>query len=253
MDKLRDKLKNYESITNSQVLLKELPVVARIDGRHFSSFTRGLARPFDSLFSQMMVDTTRFLAEETNAFLGYTQSDEISLYWKENEKAELYFGGKVIKIVSALAAQASVYFYRLCCERLPEYAKKFPTFDARVFNLPNENEGLDYFKWRTIDATKNSISMAARELYSDKQLFEKKSNEKQELLWQKGVNWNDYPFHFKRGTFIKKFKEKSYFTEEERDNLPMQHAGKYDPLFSFERSVWKEMDFFPLKKEEIFA
>jgi tRNA(His) 5'-end guanylyltransferase len=59
--------------------------------------------------------------------------------------------------------------------------------------------------WRQQDATRNSISMAASEYFSHKSLEGVSSNDKQERLFQeKGINWNDYPVKFKRGTVIKK-------------------------------------------------
>lgn len=250
MDKLGDRMKLYESAETSRVLMRKLPTLARIDGRCFSSFTRGLRRPFDETFNQMMVDTTKFLCEETNATLGYTQSDEITLCWIPTEKSEFYFAGKVIKMVTALAAQASVYFYKLCLERLPQKADKLPTFDARVWQVPNLDEVFNCFLWREWDATKNSISMAAREFYSDKECYGKTGNQKQEMLFQKGVNWNNYPSFFKCGTYVKKAKEMSKFSSEELEKLPARHAARTNPDFTFSRSVWKTLDLPPISQLE---
>ena len=57
------------------------------------------------------------------------------------------------------------------------------------------------------DATRNSISSAGQAHFSHKQLEGLNSNQIQELLFQeKGINWNDYPTKFKRGSCcIKKY------------------------------------------------
>lgn len=71
-----------------------------------------------------------------------------------------------------------------------------------------------------MDASKNSISMAARAFYSHKALDNKNGSEKQELLFQKGVNWNDYPQFFKRGTFVRKEKIVRELTPSELAKIP---------------------------------
>jgi hypothetical protein len=77
---LGDRMKWYEK-RYSHVVMPMIPVMARIDGRSFSKFTAGLARPYDERMSRLMIDTTKFLVEQTNARCGYTQSDEITLVW----------------------------------------------------------------------------------------------------------------------------------------------------------------------------
>ena len=74
-DAMGDRMKLYESAEAGRRLMPLLPAVARLDGKGFSGFTRGLARPFDVRLSNLMVETTTFLVEETNAVCGYTQSD----------------------------------------------------------------------------------------------------------------------------------------------------------------------------------
>ena len=97
MDKsaLGSRMKWYEKRYSHQVM-PMIPVLARVDGRSFSRFTKGLGRPYDERMSKLMVAVTKFLVEETNARCGYTQSDEISLVWlTEDPNAELFFGGKL--------------------------------------------------------------------------------------------------------------------------------------------------------------
>ena len=74
----------------------------------------------------------------------------------------------------------------------------FPSFDARAFSLP-EHEIVNYFHWRQLDAARNSISMFARAHFSHKQVDGKTGDEKQEMLFQKGVNWGKLPQEQKTG------------------------------------------------------
>lgn len=96
------------------------PIIARMDGRSFHTFTKGLKRPFDKNFSDCMIKTTELLVKETGACIGYTQSDEITLVWYNgNPTSQIWFDGKVQKMVSQLAAQATLFFYREVVKRLP--------------------------------------------------------------------------------------------------------------------------------------
>ena len=84
---------------------------------------------------------------------------------------------------------------------------KLAHFDARVFQIPYQEEVINYFIWRQQDATRNSISSVAQSLYSAKELHGKKTSDMQEMIFQKGVNWNDYSPREKRGSVIRKVNE----------------------------------------------
>lgn len=206
LDALGDRLKSYERMETDDKFLPLLPVYARIDGRCFSKFTKGMKRPYDETMSWMMQETTKYLVEQTGALTGYTQSDEISLVWYSDDvKSEIFFCRKKQKMTSILAAMATAKFLEMALKEFPEKcAKNLPTFDARVFQVPNKVEGMNCFLWRVQDAVKNSITMAASSVYSHKQLMNKNGADKMDMLMEKGINWNNYPRFFKEGSFFKR-------------------------------------------------
>lgn len=246
-DDLGDRMKLYEGMEAGRRLMPLLPALARIDGRAFHSFTRGMDRPFDARFSACMLDTTAALVRETGACMGYTQSDEITLAWhSQTTQSQIWFDGRVAKMTSQLAAQATLIFYRLVLERMPQYANRLPTFDARVWNAPNRAEGANVFLWREWDATKNSVSMAASACYSHKALMGKNSQQKHDMLHAKGVNWNNYPAMFKRGAYVQRRTVAVPFGVDELDRLPPKHAARTNPALVVERSVCSALDMPPL-------
>lgn len=249
-DELGDRMKEYEEAGAGKKLMKLLPVLARIDGRAFSSFTEGLDRPYDPVMSQMMVDTTKHLVKETNALMGYCQSDEISLLlYSDKPGTQIYFDGRHSKITSQLAAQASVFFFSLTQERLdPCYSAKTPTFDCRVWNVPNKSEAANCFLWRELDATRNSISMAAHHYFDQPELHGVSCSEMQEMLFSKGINWNDYPAFFKRGTYVRREVVNARFSAEELDKLPPLHNARKNPDLLVERSVVEAMAMPPFNR-----
>lgn len=249
-DALGDRMKQLERVEAGRMLMPGLPALARIDGRCFSSFTRGLARPYDERLSELMMATTNQLIQETNACIGYTQSDEISLAWLSTDpKSEIFFNGRVQKMISILASLATLHFNRLCPLFLPEeYVVKLGHFDCRVWNVPNETEGANCFLWREQDATKNSIAMAAQSVYSHKELHGKHTGEMQEMLFQKGINWNDYPRFFRRGTFIQRRVVSRKFSVEELEKLPPKHEARTNPDLMVDRTEYRVVDMPPFAK-----
>jgi len=250
-DALGDRMKEYEAREAGTRFMPMIPIYARIDGRSFSQFTKGLKTPFDDDFRRVMVETTRFLVEQTGAKMGYTQSDEISLCWMaDTYDGETFFGGRKQKMTSQLAALASVRFYRALWESenpvLRSKAHLTPTFDARVFQLPTKTECVNAFLWREQDATKNALSMAVREHYSHKQVLGKTRSEQHEMLFAKGINFNDYPASIKRGVYLARRKETRPLTEDERLKIP---EGKRPIEGSLvERSRVVELSMPPLAK-----
>lgn len=248
-DSLGDRMKMYESQTCGIRLIPRIPVIARLDGKRFSKFTKGLKRPYDERLSNLMIETTKYLVKETNANCGYTQSDEITLVWYTDKiDSSIYFDGRLFKMIGDLATMASVYFNRELGKYLPEKVDKMPRFDARVYNVPTLDEAVNSFLWREQDATKNSISMAAQAFYSHKELTGKNGSDKQEMLFQKGINWNDYWSHFKRGTYIQRKIKTGVFSIEELKLLPKNHNAINNPNFTFERRVVVELELPPLSK-----
>lgn len=232
-DNLGDRMKAYEAVEAARAFLPTLPIYARIDGRCFSAFTRKMERPFDRRMSEAMIATTAHLIEETHARIGYTQSDEISLVWQAaSPEGETFFAGKIQKMVSVLAGMATAGFARAAYEAgLIEAGTLPPHFDARAFVLPSRTEAANVFLWRELDATKNAISMAARAHHSHKSLHGKSGAEMQEMLFAKGVNFNDYPAFFKRGTFLRRVARARTLTEEERSRIPEAHRPAANDTF----------------------
>jgi len=228
----------YEVRYTGERFMPLLPVLARVDGKNFHTFCKGLERPYDVRLQSLLIEVTKYLVEETNALLGYTQSDEISLVMYSGVSGSgIYYDGRVQKIVGDLAAATSVQFNRLLRQwYIREKDYSYPRFDARAWQVPTLEEAANYFLWREQDCTKNSISMAARHYYSHRELCNKCGVEMQDMLHEKGVNWNDYPPTFKRGTYVRREKVVRKFTTEELEKLPLRHEARTNPDLEIERS-----------------
>lgn len=237
-----DRMKEYEHQEAGRKLTKLLPILIRLDGRGFHNFTRGLERPYDKRLSDLMIATTTFLAQEANSVAAYTQSDEISLcLYSDNYYTQTYFDNRVCKLISILASQATLFFYRNLPQHLPIcYQDRLPHFDCRVWNVPTLEEAVNAFLWREQDATKNAISMAAQANFSHNQLQGKNGKEMQEMLFkERGINFNDFPDFFKRGTYVQKRVLTTPFTAENLEKLPPKHHARTNPELVVERSEFR--------------
>lgn len=207
-DSLGNRMKQYESVTD-YVLSEQLPIIIRLDGRAFSSLTRKikLARPMDETFHRAMVKATTALCEEiTNARIGYTYSDEISiLVYPKYVTSQPFFGNRLCKMLSVLSGLASVTLYKELLagphsDRLRE-SSIVPTFDARAFVIP-VHDAPNAFLWRLRDAAKNSVSAFAEAHFSSRELESVNTTDRMGMLLTKGVDWNLQESWKKYGTAV---------------------------------------------------
>lgn len=230
MDALGDRMKsNYENRTRLY-LPRRTFTIARIDGKAFHTYTKGLKRPFDSGLIEDMDLTAAYLCQNIQGVkLAFVQSDEISLILTDFDTitTDSWFDGNIQKMASVSASMTASKFNQL---RLIRSVKEFGTidrdieknrvskyiyeseiekfkladFDSRFFTIPQKEEVLNYLIFRQRDTVKNSVASVAQSLYSHNELMKKNQSDMQEMIFQKGFNWNDFPEKQKRGRLIMK-------------------------------------------------
>lgn len=257
-DALGDRMKsNYEDRTRISLPRRGYTII-RIDGKAFHTYTKGLKRPFDKGLMDDMDATAAYLCKNImGAKFAYVQSDEISILLTDfdDEGTQAWFDNNLQKMASISASIATAEFNRLRLDRfLTEKfeagidkitqtwfdnlnKRKLAMFDARVFQIPQRVEVENYFIWRQQDATRNSISSVAQSMYSPKELHGVKTDQMQELIFQKGINWNDYTPREKRGGIIgkveKRFVRKTANTSSDDETVVIDIKDIYT------RSVWE--------------
>lgn len=222
-DSLGDRMKNYENVTRNY-LVRRTPVIIRLDGKAFHSFTKGFTKPFDSVLMNSIQDTMLYLCKHIQGcVMGYCQSDEISLLLIDYQDIDTcaWFDNNILKLVSVSASMATLSFNsyfkqnnetekcvldedkeekrNINSKRISRYGTAM--FDSRAFNIPKE-EVCNYFIWRQHDATRNSIQMVAQSKFSHGQLQGVNTSKIQEMLFQEyGINWSeDFSTSEKRGS-----------------------------------------------------
>ena len=238
---LAKRMKTYEQVPKN-ILMRRTPVAIRIDGKAFHTFTRGFQKPFDEVLMKTMQQTTQYLCQNIQGcVLGYTQSDEITLILVDYQTltTEAWFDYRVEKLCSIAASMATMAFNKIFKENVETFEinnirvikymedekknktinlidtyykaiEKGAMFDARCFNIPKE-EVTNLIYWRQLDASRNSVQMIGQAYFSQEELQNKSCNDIQDMLMtQKGINWNDFPTVYKRGTAV--IKDGSLYT-----------------------------------------
>jgi tRNA(His) guanylyltransferase len=236
-DELDAKMRVFET-TNDLYVLPGIYMVARVDGRSFTRLTKETCKfeaPFDPIFRDHMVATLQHLMQSGfNVVYGYTESDEISLLL---HPAEITFDRKLRKLNSVLAGEASA--------KLSTLLGTVAAFDCRISQLPNIELVVDYFRWRNEDAHRNALNahcywmlrkQGASGRSANSKIEKLSKADKNELLFQNEINFNDLPLWQKRGvgcyweTYTKEgfnpIKDETVYTQRQRIKvdleLPMQ-------------------------------
>ena len=204
MPELDRRMRVYET-AHDHCVLPGVHIVGRIDGRSFSQLTRDvmkLTEPYDLRMRDCMVATLEHLCISTgfSVLFGYTQSDELNVLLRRDDSL---FGRKLRKLISVLAGEASAKF-SLELGRLG-------AFDARISQLPTDDDVVDYFRWRAEDAHRNALNGHAYWLLRNQGLDEHTATERlvgasvadrNELLFKAGINFNDLPAWERRGVAV---------------------------------------------------
>lgn len=252
-DDLGDRMKAYEAVTAQRRLDPTCPTVARIDGRSFSKFTKGFVKPFDRVISNAMDATTSALVKNTHADIGYVQSDEITLIWREQEddRSSMFFDWREQKLVSVLASMAAAEFNWSLLEQLSQDPRDRlkvktqmvrPHFDCRVWSVPDRGEAANTLLWRAQDARRNAISSFAQQHVSHKGLQGLNQEQMLRAAYENGardihmeVSQDDL-----NGRYFQRVVEDRQLTEEEWLTIP---EGNRPPrAVTYTRSSVKQLE-----------
>lgn len=203
-DSLGDRMKGYEHITRS-FLIRRMPVIIRLDGKAFHTYTRKCTKPYDPILHTIRWKTLNYLCNNIQGvIIGYSQSDEISLILKDwlSFTTQPWFNNNFQKIVSVSASMCTMFwnktthdYNQLGVTELTSSAM----FDSRAFNLPKE-EVVNYLIWRQQDWERNSIQMLAQSYYSQKQMHGLSCDKLRTMVEQEhGIVWGNLAPYKKQG------------------------------------------------------
>lgn len=247
-DELGDRMKSYEGAQAKLRLDPALPMVARLDGRGFSKFTRGFVKPFDDTLTRAMDQATKALVDETYANIGYTQSDEITLIWDTpEENGQRFFDDRIQKLCSVLASKCTIEFAFAMMEQLQarndfRVQVRKPHFDCRIWNVPDHSEAANTLLWRSQDARRNGITVFCQQHASHKALQGQDQRQMLESAYGNGApDINEACTSGELfGRYFKRVTRERELSEEVRRNIP--ESKRPAPGETFMRSAVEQID-----------
>ncbi len=199
-DTLGDRIKRYESISEHYFTPK-VPIIVRVDGKAFHTWTKGCKKPFDRVLITSMFQAAKEVADEMMNCRGvYVQSDEATFVMDDSDTIETqqWFGGRQNKIESVTAGLMTARFnfnwgfnnfVSSDSLALQNMEKEPAVFDARAFQMPKEDVA-NAFLWRVRDWERNSVTMYCSQFFSHKELDGKNISQRHEMLSKVGRDWN---------------------------------------------------------------
>lgn len=199
-------------------LLRDCFIVIRIDGRGFHKFSEeyNFTKPNDiralNLSNAAALNVKRAIKD---IILAFGESDEYSFVLKPDTNL---FNRRESKLVSTFASTFTAHYVALWPKFFPDVdlkIKHLPTFDCRAVVYPNLKVLKDYVNWRFVDTHINNLynttfwtlvlkgGLSTRE--AEQKLAGTLSADKNEILFKEfGINYNNEPEIFKKGSLIYK-------------------------------------------------
>ena len=268
-DSLGDRMKEFYENRSKTKLVRRMPVIIRLDGRSFHTFTRGFVKPFDKRMIETMQEATLELCKNIQGCVfGYTQSDEITLILVDYNDIDVsaWYDYEVQKICSVVASMATLYFNRIFRGKVNEFSQKHflpmndpktygeelstsirnifnaynkslelgAQFDARCFNVPI-SDVCNMVLWRQKDAERNSINSLGQAWFKHQKKKKKSTNQVQDMLFKEyGINWNNLSTVEKRGTAVIKNENDKWFIDTEMPILIGEGRDYVESRINFE-------------------
>lgn len=268
-DSLGDRIKEFYENRAKTKLVRRMPVIIRLDGKAFHTYTRGFVKPFDKRMIETMQETTLELCKNIQGCVfGYTQSDEITLILVDYNDIDVsaWYDYEVQKICSVAASMATLYFNRIFRHKIYDFVSEHAKvigdpktygeelsnsvhellksynkaiemggmFDARCFNVPI-SDCCNMVLWRQKDCERNSINSLGQAWFKHKELDGKSTSQVQDMLYEKyGINWNNLSTVEKRGTAVIKDENDKWFIDEEMPILKGEGRNYVESRIMFE-------------------
>lgn len=204
---LEERMYKYESVSK-HYLTRNTPVILRIDGRAWHTFTKRMPPFWNELRGALVFSALKLIKDIQGFKLAYIQSDEISIWLDDTDthSTEPWFGNNMWKLVSMSSSIITAHFNDMF--DLPVLCY----FDSRAFNVP-ESDVINYFLWRSKDNQRNVVERFASQHFSHKQLQNKNTKDKLKMLAEKGFDIDTQVLpEFRNGTFISKDENGSLVT-----------------------------------------
>lgn len=198
-------------------LLPDTYIVIRVDGKGFHKFSSkyNFTKPNDLTALEVMNTAAHNVMNQfTEVLMAYGDSDEYSFLLK---KLSAIYERREMKLISLFSSSFTAYYMMEFQKHFDLSSSMVPLFDARAVLYPNLEVVKDYFRWRQVDCHINNlyntsfwklVESGLTNQEAENKLMGTLSSDKNEILYKLGINYNNEPEIFKKGTiFIREPRE----------------------------------------------
>lgn len=240
-------LKKFEIYSDTKIAPKNY-IAIRSDGNAFHTLTKemDLLKPFDITMRDMMVNTTKKLMNRFGAFVGYTESDEISIVI--DRESDL-FNRRVGKLEQISAGT--------CSSQFTLESNRFCTFDGRAMPFPYQEIVIEYMEDRQQDSFKNCIGSYLYWMYRLKSKMTKSKatkimvkmdmEERTKILEEEfGIKVSEIPLWQRRGVLVyrKEVEKEGYNPVKKKKVISKRKVLDVDyklPIFVKNKNFWDDI------------
>ncbi|KAK5645858.1 hypothetical protein RI129_004322 [Pyrocoelia pectoralis] len=234
-------VRNFES---EDRLLPNCWIVIRIDGKNFHKYSskHNFKKPNDLRALHLMNRSALCVMKEyKDIVLSYGESDEYSFVFRKETELHNRRGSKLLTQVTSLFSSSYVFHWR---NYFNDQSMLYPPFfDGRVVLYPTDENLKDYLCWRQVDTHINNLyntvfwnlvqkgNLTNRE--AQERLIGTFSSDKNEILFSEfGINYNNEPIIFRKGTILLRKKINNPFKKKlEQVILPIYEDMMHDEFW----------------------
>ena len=208
-------------------------------GFHKFSSKKKKKKPNDKKALDLMNTCAKVVIKDvSDIVLAYGQSDEYSFVFKKNTSL---YGRRSAKIVTTVVSIFSSAYVHNWSTYFDTGLQMIPSFDGRAVLYPNEKTLRDYLSWRQADCHINNLynttfwSLVLKGGLSNqeaqKRILHTQAKDKNEILFSDfGINYNNEPEQFRKGTLL--IKNGSKVQESNQDLIGDHFWTENSALFS---------------------
>lgn len=216
-------------------LLPETHILVRVDGKGFHKFSEEykFEKPNDQLALLVMnTAASKLMAQFPDILMAYGDSDEYSFLLRRTcdlfERREM----KIVLTFASFMTANYIMAWNLQFPENPLRSERLPTFDARAVVYPNAQTVRDYFSWRQADCHINNlfntafwglVKLGLSPKDAENELLGTLASDKNEILFKRcGINYNNEPEIYRKGTVIVREYGGTFTKSSEEGTTPRQ-------------------------------
>lgn len=230
-DALGQALSKFRVDDRGVSIVTEMPIIVHLEGLNLQRIVSSADVDHRTRIGDVIVAATKHLIETYNGILAYSHAGEVSLLvrFRDSQRKDI---GTYVDMATSVASTLSAAIVHFAKEIVPslfsgaEQRLVLPQFSAKPYVFPEDDYAAKFFLWRESVARSSSVEALALKHFTADDLAGKSSVDRKGMLAAKGVSFDEMPEHFRRGSFIRRYKVERMLDPWVIAKIPEAHRPK---------------------------